>query len=121
MQEAENAFFARINHEIQTPVSGILEAVDLIAETPLDDRQQTIVATLKSRADSLLALVNNLLDLSQLEAGKLTLEERDFDFRVKSLFSLFLALRSPILIPFSLEMWQLTQKLGPLFLRFYHL
>ena len=79
MQEAENAFFARINHEIQTPVSGILEAVDLIAETPLDDRQQTIVATLKSRADSLLALVNNLLDLSQLEAGKLTLEERDFD------------------------------------------
>jgi two-component system sensor histidine kinase/response regulator len=70
---------ATLSHEIRTPLNGILGMAELLAGTRLDGQQRRFVATLRDSALHLLGLVNNVLDLSKLEAGRLELDRVAFD------------------------------------------
>ncbi len=86
-QRAERAtrakadFISMISHEIRTPLTAILGAGQLLEATDLSAKQQRFVGILRSSSESLLSLVNGLLDFSKVELGKLSLEERSFDLR----------------------------------------
>jgi signal transduction histidine kinase len=74
-------FFASVSHDIRTPMSGIIGMTDLALMTDLDDEQREYLEIVKSSADSLLTLLNDLLDLSKIEAGRLELAAIEFDLR----------------------------------------
>jgi len=76
--EAKSQFLASMSHEIRTPMNGIVGMVDLLATTGLDATQQHYVRTLRSSSESLLTLLNDILDLSKVESGKVELESVDF-------------------------------------------
>ncbi len=77
--QAKSEFLANMSHEIRTPMNAILGMADLLSETPLTKEQQEYVRIFRRAGDNLLALVNDILDLSKVEAGGLTLEHVGFD------------------------------------------
>ncbi|MGE5538449.1 MAG: ATP-binding protein [Gemmatimonas sp.] len=77
--EAKSAFLAFMSHEIRTPMNGILGFAQLLDATALDDKQRQYVGIILDAGQSLLGLVNDILDLSKIEAGKLDLETIDFN------------------------------------------
>ncbi|MBK7951590.1 MAG: response regulator [Deltaproteobacteria bacterium] len=80
-----------MSHEIRTPMNGVLGMTELLATTPLDDRQRHLVETVRGSATSLLSIINDILDFSKMEAGKLELESVELSMRslVKELADLF--------------------------------
>src|SRR5437899_9612457 len=77
--QAKSEFLANMSHEIRTPMNAIIGMADLLSETPLTKEQQEYVRIFRRAGDNLLALVNDILDLSKVEAGGLTLEHVGFD------------------------------------------
>ena len=79
--EAKSEFLSIMSHEIRTPLNGVIAMGELLAETKLSRQQHEYVEVINHSAASLLAIVNDILDLSKIEAGKLELEEVDFNLR----------------------------------------
>ncbi|MDH5669069.1 MAG: PAS domain S-box protein, partial [Nitrospira sp.] len=77
--KAKSQFLASMSHEIRTPMNAIIAMADLLQETPLSNEQQEYVGRFSRAATNLLDLVNDILDLSKIEAGHLELEAIAFD------------------------------------------
>ena len=77
----KSEFLANMSHEIRTPMNGILGFINLLSKTELSRSQKEHLATIKTSAGNLLAIINDILDLSKLEAGKLVLEPEPFSLR----------------------------------------
>ena len=77
--QAKSAFLAMMSHEIRTPMNGVLGMAHALAQTPLNDAQRRQVEMLTSSGDSLMMILNDILDLSKIEAGRLALETVVFD------------------------------------------
>jgi len=78
---AKSQFLALISHEIRTPMNGILGTTELLLATPLTPAQRQYAQTAHHSGAALLALIDDVLDLSRIEAGKLTLHNADIDLR----------------------------------------
>jgi PAS domain S-box-containing protein len=72
---AKSAFLATMSHELRTPLNGVLGLTSLLQQTPLHARQQEYAAGIQASGEALLALIGDVLDLSKIEAGQLTLED----------------------------------------------
>ncbi len=79
--QAKSAFLAKMSHEMRTPLNGVLGMGDLLLKTDLSPRQTRLATTLCESAKSLLGIINDVLDLSRIEAGHFKLDVQDFNLR----------------------------------------
>ncbi len=79
---AKSAFLAMMSHEIRTPMAGVLSLVELLGKTSLEDEQSHMLDMVHDSAEALLQILDDILDFSRIEAGRLQLNEHAFDLRL---------------------------------------
>jgi|GEM_PF-684736 len=89
---AKSRFLATMSHELRTPLTGVLGMADLLSETTVTAKQREMIETVRDSGEGLLAIVNDILDLAKIEAGKMTLDNAVFSpadvfRRVRALFT----------------------------------
>ncbi|MCB2377211.1 PAS domain S-box protein [Hymenobacter sp. BT635] len=89
--EAKTQFLANMSHELRTPMNGIIGMIDLLHQTVASEEQEEYVDTLRKSSDALLTILNDILDLSKIQAGKLQLNESGIDlhYTLEKIHSLF--------------------------------
>jgi PAS domain S-box-containing protein len=91
--QAKSEFLANMSHEVRTPMNGIIGMTALLLDTSLTSEQRAFAETIRESADALLYVINDILDVSKLEAGKLELES--IDFALEEIVDGVVALLSP--------------------------
>ncbi len=79
--QAKSDFLARVSHEVRTPMNGILGMAELLLDAELSSEQRLYAEAIRNSGEHLLGIINDILDLSKIEAGKLELEHADFDLQ----------------------------------------
>jgi signal transduction histidine kinase/CheY-like chemotaxis protein len=112
--EAKSRFVATISHEIRTPMNGIIGMASLLRDTPLAPVQREMVDTITQSSESLLTVINDVLDLSKLEAGRMRLVQSDFRPRdiVNSVAALVLPAAREKQIAFVIDVDPMVPELG---------
>lgn len=89
-RKAKETFLANMSHELRTPVNGIIGLTDMLGKTNLDDQQAGMIKLLETTSHSLLAVINDVLDISKIEAGKFNITRAPHDLQhiVTSVFDL---------------------------------
>ncbi|MEI6315266.1 MAG: ATP-binding protein, partial [Syntrophus sp. (in: bacteria)] len=82
---SKSQFLANMTHELRTPMTGVLGMTELLADTPLTDKQRSYVERIKTSGESLLGIINDILDISKIEAGKMAFES--IPFSIEKVFS----------------------------------
>lgn len=89
--KVKGSFLANMSHEIRTPMNGIIGMIDLLSGTALSTKQQEYVQIVKKSSETLLTILNDILDLSKIEAGKMQLNEKNISLKntIDKIYALF--------------------------------
>ena len=104
--QAKSNFLGVISHELRTPMNGVLGAAQLLSASRLDPQQREMLAIIRNSGDSLLSLLNDILDLTKIEAGKMAFEVVDIDLD---------SLHHRLLSPFEAQAKAKGLKISPVF------